>query len=287
MATNDIARMKDIPDQRNFVKSNVAATVVSPFTISGTSSILNLVDTNAEDASLELDANDLAIKVNTTTYIRFRGGANDDIQVDRPINFNSTVSGLTFSDITLSDVSPSITFTDTNGEDYKIEADANNLVLSNLTSGGSFLTLQGSDDTVQLQKNTVLSGSLDVNANGPLITFTDSGGDDYSIQATGSVMSINNDTGGYSFISFRGGSNDDILIGKRTRLNSDVGQSWYICATSSSNPSTSELANAVDLAFYRKSGKLVFAYNNGGTITYISIPLDGSTTTWTHNTTAP
>jgi len=32
---------------------------------------------------------------------------------------------------------------------------------------------------------------------------------------------------------------------------------------------------------------LVIAYNNSGTVTFITIPLDGSTTTWTHSTGAP
>lgn len=41
------------------------------------------------------------------------------------------------------------------------------------------------------------------------------------------------------------------------------------------------------LGCYMKADKLVFAYNNAGTVTYLSIPLDGSTTTWTHSTSAP
>lgn len=57
------------------------------------------------------------------------------------------------------------------------------------------------------------------------------------------------------------------------------------------DPSAADLtsgANAKDrLGFYMKNDKLVFAYNNAGTVTYISIPLDGSTTTWTHSTSAP
>jgi len=41
------------------------------------------------------------------------------------------------------------------------------------------------------------------------------------------------------------------------------------------------------IAIYNKANKFVIAYNNVGTITYVTIPLDGSTTTWTHSTTAP
>jgi len=63
-------------------------------------------------------------------------------------------------------------------------------------------------------------------------------------------------------------------------------------AETTSDPSASELSvaggNALDVAaVYVKSNKLVIAYNNSGTVTYITIPLDGSTTTWTHSTSAP
>lgn len=55
----------------------------------------------------------------------------------------------------------------------------------------------------------------------------------------------------------------------------------------SANPTTSDLTSLAAFAIYMKGDRLIFAYNNAGTITYISIPMDGSTTTWTHNTTAP
>ena len=53
------------------------------------------------------------------------------------------------------------------------------------------------------------------------------------------------------------------------------------------DPTTSELDQDDSIAIYGKNDKLVFAYNNGGTVTYITIPLDGSTSTWTHGTSAP
>lgn len=53
------------------------------------------------------------------------------------------------------------------------------------------------------------------------------------------------------------------------------------------DPGTGDLTSLAHLAVYMKNDKFVIAYNNGGTMTYIKIPLDGSTTTWTHNTTAP
>lgn len=53
------------------------------------------------------------------------------------------------------------------------------------------------------------------------------------------------------------------------------------------NPGTSELTSLGAASIYVKGSKFVIAYNNAGTITYITIPLDGSTATWTHSTTAP
>jgi hypothetical protein len=59
-----------------------------------------------------------------------------------------------------------------------------------------------------------------------------------------------------------------------------------IAAGVSADLTTSEVGTS-DVAIYRKNSKIVFAYNNGGTMTYLSCPLDGSTTTWTNSTTAP
>lgn len=55
----------------------------------------------------------------------------------------------------------------------------------------------------------------------------------------------------------------------------------------STDPGTSDLTADAAVAVYTKSDKMVFAYNNSGTMTYVTIPLDGSTTTWTHGTSAP
>jgi hypothetical protein len=60
---------------------------------------------------------------------------------------------------------------------------------------------------------------------------------------------------------------------------------------STANPSAGDLTsgtNAKDrLAVYMKADKLVFAYNNAGTVTYITLDLDGSDTSFTHGTSAP
>jgi hypothetical protein len=62
---------------------------------------------------------------------------------------------------------------------------------------------------------------------------------------------------------------------------------WMILPELAADPTTAELTSLAAMSIYMKNDKLVIAYNNAGTITYIKIPMDGSTTTWTHNTTAP
>lgn len=59
-----------------------------------------------------------------------------------------------------------------------------------------------------------------------------------------------------------------------------------------SDPSASELSiagsNAQDtFRMYMKNDKLVVAVNRSGTVNYLTIPLDGSTTTFSWSTTAP
>ena len=58
----------------------------------------------------------------------------------------------------------------------------------------------------------------------------------------------------------------------------------------STDPSTSQLPDITGtgkIAFYVKNNKFVIAYNNAGTMRYLTVPLDGTTTTWTQSTTAP
>lgn len=72
-----------------------------------------------------------------------------------------------------------------------------------------------------------------------------------------------------------------------SKLHIEGASGWIIQDEQDTNPTTTELDADDSVAIYNKADKFVIAYNNGGTMTYISIPLDGSTTTWTHNTTAP
>lgn len=66
-----------------------------------------------------------------------------------------------------------------------------------------------------------------------------------------------------------------------------AGGGWQIMDEADSNPTTTELDATDSFAMYMKADKLVFAYNVAGTMNYLTIPLDGATTTWTNSTTAP
>lgn len=55
----------------------------------------------------------------------------------------------------------------------------------------------------------------------------------------------------------------------------------------SSNPVIGDLTSLAAFAIYQKADKFVIAYNNAGTMTYITLDMDGSDITWTHGTTAP
>ena len=73
----------------------------------------------------------------------------------------------------------------------------------------------------------------------------------------------------------------------RTPEGQATADGWQIATEATANPTTANLATLSQFATYMKADKFVIAYNNGGTMTYITIPLDGSTTTWTHSTSAP
>lgn len=49
-------------------------------------------------------------------------------------------------------------------------------------------------------------------------------------------------------------------------------------------PETTELSSDAEVAMFTCEDTLIFAYNNGGTMTYISLDLDGSDTSFTHGT---
>jgi len=72
-----------------------------------------------------------------------------------------------------------------------------------------------------------------------------------------------------------------------SKLHIEGANGWIIQDEQDTNPTATELDADDSIAIYSKADTLVFAYNNGGTITYVKLALDGSSTTWVHDTSAP
>lgn len=73
----------------------------------------------------------------------------------------------------------------------------------------------------------------------------------------------------------------------RTPEGQATADGWQIATEATALPTADNLRTLSQYAIFMYNNKFVIQYNNGGTMTYISIPMDGSTTTWTHSTSAP
>lgn len=70
----------------------------------------------------------------------------------------------------------------------------------------------------------------------------------------------------------------------------DAKNNWLIVTEAAANilvTGARTLVTDVSVGMYVKDDKLVFAYNDGGTMQYLSIQLNGQQTTWTNTTTFP
>lgn len=85
-------------------------------------------------------------------------------------------------------------------------------------------------------------------------------------------------------ISFQTVKLGTTVLSERAKIN---GEGHFIQQEVTANPVVGDLSSDAAIAIYNKSDKLVFAYNNGGTVTYITLALDGSAVTWVHSTSAP
>lgn len=104
----------------------------------------------------------------------------------------------------------------------------------------------------------------------------------FGINATGGFWFQCNGSSASDGYLWYGGTGDTPAVQMRL-----ASAGWLIQQEVASNPGTSDLTADGAVAIYNKADKLVFSYNNGGTLTYITLDLDGSDTTWTHGTSAP
>lgn len=86
--------------------------------------------------------------------------------------------------------------------------------------------------------------------------------------------------------------NSGTAIGTTPGNARDIMARGFYAAETTTDPSAADLtiagSNTQDVAaIYVKNDKLVVAYNRSGTVNYLTIPLDGATTTFTQSTTAP
>jgi hypothetical protein len=88
-------------------------------------------------------------------------------------------------------------------------------------------------------------------------------------------------------MNFAGGMVGINQSAPKSRLHLGGTKSVLIVEEVSADPVLADLTEDGALSLYTKSDTLVFAYNNGGTLTFVKLPLDGSTTTLTHDTSAP
>jgi hypothetical protein len=138
------------------------------------------------------------------------------------------------------------------GEDQQLR------IANTYTVGGALEYIRLGWDTDRAKVEAIGSGggtqrNLDINAAG--IFFQIAGTSQWRIIAGGHLQSLNG--------------------------------AWIIQDESDANPTTSDLDADDSVAIYNKADTLVFAYNNGGTMTYVKLALDGSSTTWVHDTSAP
>lgn len=96
-----------------------------------------------------------------------------------------------------------------------------------------------------------------------------------------------NGAGGLSLAAAHASGVLRFYSGGTTKRGEFTAAGHLVLAELAANPGTSDLAADAAIAVYTKADKLVFAYNNGGTVTYITLDLDGSDTTWAHSTSAP
>ena len=101
------------------------------------------------------------------------------------------------------------------------------------------------------------------------------------------VRVMGGQSGGLAVVAAHASGRISFHSGGNSERGSFSAAGHFILEELSANPGTSDLAADAAVSVYNKSDKFVVAYNNGGVMTYISIPLDGSTTTWTHSTSAP
>lgn len=108
-----------------------------------------------------------------------------------------------------------------------------------------------------------------------------------TMDSTGTIANTTSGVGGIIRMEAAAvGAVGPVEIARFTRATT-TGGGWVTLNEADANPGTGDLADGDEAAVYIKAGNICFAQNVGGTINFLYTPIDGSTTTWTANTTGP
>lgn len=169
-----------------------------------------------------------------------------------------------------------------------------NQLLESVTFTGAGPHLSGGGSTIYFGDNIAPSADATYNLGDSTHRLTALWATQFQAGATRwqaySALSAGSSSGNFEFTAQTARTNGDVFWFKNGATKAfwfDWDNHLYFDEANSGNPTTSDLDSLDSMSIYMKNDKFVIAYNNGGTITYITIPMDGSTTTWTHSTTAP
>ena len=160
-------------------------------------------------------------------------------------------------------------------------------------SSGTALTYIGSDGAMRVSATfyAVLNsaGSLNEAVYGTEVQLAS--GRSFLFSATTDAAAAK-DLGFRRFAAGRLELNSGTAIGTTPANARDIMARGFFAAETTTDPSAADLSiagsNAQDtFRLYMKNDKLVIAYQRSGTVNYLTIPLDGATTTFTQSTTAP
>lgn len=171
------------------------------------------------------------------------------------------------------------------GGTLTVEGTGNAVVVSGTTAGNNTIAVTNSNTGSAAYAQVKISNSAGIALNlaGLSTTYASIAG--YHYASAGHVEAQL--AGGLSLAAYHASGELRFFSGGTTERARFTASGHLVLAELTTNPGTSDCAADAAVAVYTKADKLVFAYNNGGTMTYITLDLDGSDTTWAHSTSAP
>lgn len=171
------------------------------------------------------------------------------------------------------------------GGTLTIEGTGSALTASGSTSGNNTIAVTNTSTGSAAYAQVKISNSAGVALNLAGLSTAYSSTPNYHYASAGHVEAQL--SGGLTLAAYHASGELRFFSGGTTERGRFTASGHLVLAELTTNPGTSDCAADAAVAIYTKADKLVFAYNNGGTMTYITLDLDGSDTTWAHSTSAP